>query len=304
MLKILKIFAGVVVLLIIISKCTKNDAPNSTPQQSTITVPVVRACETGNPTEARYFINKKDTPFYLYPDKKKGRVVNARASAALKQNEYRNLWPEMALQGLCETQDWLQAKIVEADGSPVDWESGWVEKSKVHTSSSNEHNAGLIWNIDGESDFTAKEKALVKEGALKVLRDEPNCSKITYGDRSTSKKGEYFVTCDARNGGGPLNVWFSPSDVKNNRTLAIPTAFPEAQSRQLCIDAIKNRVNHPSTLNIHSITGYSTRVANNGNREVIQTFSAKNSFGLELKNQARCLIMPNGKLEITITEQP
>lgn len=133
------------------------------------------------------------------------------------------------------------------------------------------------------ADFTAKEKALVKEGALKVLRDEPNCSKITYGDRSTSKKGKYFVTCDARNGGGPFNVWFSPSDVKNNRTLAIPTAFGEIQSKQLCIDAIKNRVNHPSTLDIHSITGYSTRVVNNGNREVVQIFSAKNSFGLELK---------------------
>lgn len=49
-----------------------------------------------------------------------------------------------------ETQDWLQAKIVEADGSPVDCRRvvGW---KKVHTSSSNEHNAGLIWNVDGES---------------------------------------------------------------------------------------------------------------------------------------------------------
>lgn len=302
--KLLKLFAGLVVLLLIVGHFSKDDAPGGTQSQTAVpSVQPAYSCDIGTPTEAKYFIEKKETSFYLSPDKSKGKVVNPRASEILKRTEYRTLWPEMVLQGLCETPDWLQAKIVEADGEPVDWETGWVEKNKVHTSASSDYTAGLIWDVNGESDFSAKEKTMVKEGALKVLRDEPNCLKITTGYRSGSKKGQYYVTCSAKNGGEPFNVWFSPDDVKTDQKLAIPAAFNESASKQMCIDAIKSRVNHPSTLDIHSITGYGTRVANNGNREVIQTFSAKNSFGLELKHRARCLIMPNGDLEITITEE-
>ncbi len=59
---------------------------------------------------------------------------------------------------------------------------------------------------------------------------------------------------------------------------------------------------HPSTLDIHRITGYATKVHANGNRTILQGFSAKNALGLELKYDARCLIQPDGKLEITISE--
>lgn len=302
--KLLKLFVGLVVLVLIIGHFSKSDAPSAVQSQATPppSAAPARTCATGTPTDAKYFVFKKETPFYVSPDKSKGKVVNPRASEILKRTEYRTLWPEMVLQGLCETSEWLQAKIVEADGEPVDWETGWVEKNKVHTDASSDYTAGLIWNIEGETDLTTKEKALVREGALKVLRDEPNCLKITTGYRSGSKKGQYYVTCTAKNGAEPFNVWFSPSDVKSGQSLAIPNAFDETRSRQMCIDAIKSRVNHPSTLDVNTFTGYGTRVANNGNREVIQTFSAKNSFGLELKHRARCLIMPNGDLEITITE--
>lgn len=264
---------------------------------------VERSCKFGTPTEGRFYIKNDETPFYLEPDKNSGKVINARSTEVLGHTDYRDLWTAMVLEGLCETPEWLQAKIVEADGSPVDWESGWVEKSKVRTDASSDQKLGLIWNIDGEKSFSSSEKLLIRDGALKVLHDEDNCKSIITGYRSGNRKGQIYVTCNAKNGREPFNVWFSLDDVKSNKNLSAPTAFDESISRKMCSDAIKDNVNHPSTLDVNTFTGYATRVANNGNREVIQTFSAKNSFGLKLNYRARCLVTPDGKMEISINEE-
>ncbi|KAI93741.1 hypothetical protein T281_14905 [Rhodomicrobium udaipurense JA643] len=124
----------------------------------------------------------------------------------------------MVLSGLCETPDWLQAKIIEADGSPVDWEIGWVEKHELRTNASSEYKAGLLWDIDGEDDFTTQEKAFLKEAALMVLKQYPNCMRITSGYRSGHKLGHYYVTCTAKNGLLPFfNIWFSEDDIKSGK---------------------------------------------------------------------------------------
>ncbi len=229
-------------------------------------------------------------------------VINRWATNALGKTHYRTLWPSMVLEGRCETVEWLQARIVKADGEAVNWETGWVHKQYVTGEASDDMKAGLLWDIDGESAFTDAEKQVVKRGALKVLKDEANCSEITTGYHSGSRKGAYYVTCNARNGGPPFNVWFTPDEVEAGNALAVPDAYPEVQSRRACELAIRARVSHPSTLDIHHVLGYATEVHNNGNRSVIQEFSAKNSFGLELEHRARCLIQPNGNLEIFITE--
>lgn len=36
---------------------------------------------------------------------------------------------------------------------------------------------------------------------------------------------------------------------------------------------------------------------------MVQTFSAKHSFGLELTNDAKCLIKPDGSFEFIVVEQ-
>ncbi len=266
------------------------------------TGPATATCEQGTPVSGRFYLKGEDINFRTGPGTKYNSVVNQRATEVLGQTEYRTLWPTMVLEGLCETDEWLEGHITEADGQPVDWETGWVHKKFVTGNSSADTQAGLIWNIDGELDFTDDEKKLVKRGALKVLQDEKNCENIYTGYRSDTRKGAYYVTCNAKNGGQPFNVWFTPTEVNAGGTLAVPKAYPEAPSRQACGRAIEARVSHPSTLDVHHILGYATQVHNNGNRTVIQEFTAKNSFGLELKHRARCLIQPNGSLEITITE--
>lgn len=304
--KVIKTLGVIVVFLIVIGIFAGPDEETTTTETTkTQSVQQARApvnCDYGTPVSGRFFVKGREINFRSGPGTNHSLVINQKATQVLGKTQYRTLWPSMVLEGLCETDEWLQASIIEADGSPVNWETGWVYKQFVTGSASPDKQAGLLWDIEGEKGFTDEEKALVKRGALKVLEDEPNCAKITTGYRSGSRKGAYYVTCIAKNNGPPFNVWFTPSDVETGSTLGVPKAYPEESSRRACEKAIEARVTHPSTLDIHHIMGYATQVHNNGNRTVIQEFTAKNSFGLEIKHRARCLIQPDGSLEITLTE--
>ena len=79
-------------------------------------------------------------------------------------------------------------------------------------------------------------------------------------------------------------------------------AFPEWESREICERKIKRSAQYPSTVDIHHFLGYASTVHDNGRRTIVQEFTAKNGFGLELKFEAWCLIMPNGSVEISIAE--
>lgn len=262
----------------------------------------IAICGQGTPVSGTFHVRGRNVNFRVGPSVDHAVVINRWATNALGETRYRTLWPTMVLEGRCETVEWLQARIVKVDGRAVNWETGWVHKQYVTGEASDDMKAGLLWDIDGESAFSEAEKRVVKRGALNVLKDEANCSEITTGYRSGSRKGAYYVTCNAKNGGPPFNVWFTPDQVEAGSALAVPDAYPEVQSRRACEQAIQARVSHPPTLDIHRVLGYTTEVHNNGNRTVIQEFSAKNSFGLELEHRARCLIQPNGILEIVITE--
>jgi hypothetical protein len=159
----------------------------------------------------------------------------------------------------------------------------------------------LIWNIDTDNDIASADKGFVREGALKVLSDDRNCAQISVGGRSTTKPGAYYVTCEPRNRGTVYNVWFTPAQVADSTRLAAPTAYPESFAREACEREIRARVTNPSTLDLHRFTGYATSVHNNGNRTLVQDFTASNALGVGSKYEARCLVLPNGAVEITIT---
>ena len=304
--KFLKGMAFIIGLLIIIGVFfgPEEQAGTSTVTRSEPEQPrhIAAKCDHGSSISGTFYIKGSDINFRTGPSIDHARVINRKATDVIGSTQYRTLWPSMVLDGLCETTEWLKARIVKADGSPVDWETGWVHKRFVTGEASDDMKAGLLWDIDGEAEFSETEKQVLKRGALEVLKDEDNCAEITTGYRSGSRRGAYYVTCNATNGGPPFNVWFTPDEVNAGRTLAVPEAYPEAGSRRACERAITGRVSHPSTLDVHRFIGYATTVHNNGNRTVIQEFSAKNSFGLELEYRARCLIQPDGTLEITITE--
>lgn len=85
-----------------------------------------------------------------------------------------------------------------------------------------------------------------------------------------------------------------------SRAPASPVLNP---ARETCLDAIRGSVKNPSTLDIHTVTGYGTDTLGDGTIRITQTFSAKNTFGLQQTYDAYCTMSPNGKFNIKITEQ-
>ena len=258
------------------------------------------SCDYGSPITGEFYPQKNEIPFYNGPGKKYGKVTNAKLSEILGKTMPRELWIGNTLRASCITDGWVKGKIVASDGHPVSWESGWASLDYVKGKMTPEQEAGLIWDgsVSGTSEF---ERTELRIAALNVLRSNPNCASISYGDRSTQREGQFFVTCDAKSG-TPFNVHFSIDEAKS-KSIKAPVAVSSNVARQECKKLIMKNSNYPSTVDIHSILGFATTAHNNGNRTVIQEFSAKNGFGLELEYTARCLTMPDGYTEITITEK-
>ena len=158
----------------------------------------------------------------------------------------------------------------------------------------------MFWKIDSEKLFSESEKKIVRAGALKVLRDEPNCKSIDTGYRTGDTAGAYYVTCISKNDGNYFNVWFTSADVSCNVKLAIPNAYSEDGSRKKRIAFIQTHAMNSSTVKIGPF-GYATDAqSNNGRRTVLQDFKASNKLGVEQKLHGECLVLPNGKTELYI----
>lgn len=59
----------------------------------------------------------------------------------------------------------------------------------------------------GQSGLTEQDVELLNKGALKYL-NSGKCSRVEYGDKSTSKTSTYYINC-----GGP-NIFFTAADVR------------------------------------------------------------------------------------------
>jgi hypothetical protein len=264
------------------SSSTATAAANSVPGNN---------CAQGKPISGRIYVTGSNVNFRTGPGSNSDRLPNT-------------LSPEIVLEGNCATDEWIYAHIVEVDGGPVDGESGWVAKQFVSMAPSADYTAGLIWDIQGDTytDLTVDEKTMMRTAALAALKDDPKCQKIVSGDRGVDiDTGKYYLMCKPP-GGDSFNIFFTRKDVEAGRPIRVPDPVSTEIAQRGCEDAIRKRVNRPSTLVIHSLIGFATTVYPNGARAVIQDFSAENGFGVKTDFRARCLIQPEGDLEISISE--
>lgn len=81
------------------------------------------------------------------------------------------------------------------------------------------------------------------------------------------------------------------------------TTAPESAARELCQNAIKNRAQHPSTVDIHSFAGYSTTTKADGTRLTKQIYSEMNDYGLQLTYNAYCTLTADGKFSFWVEER-
>jgi len=266
-------------------------------------------CDVGNPSPGRFY-PKVEAEFRTGPGTNYPMVVNAAGPKSDGKSENRTVDPQYVLEGICATNEWLQAKIVEADGMPEAWETGWVPKRLVTTTLTAEHAAGLWWNVEKMPDFwgehphiSSSEIRTMHDGALKVLKDNKNCGSIAVGYPDDKRRHTYDVECNGNeNTNGSFVVRFTENDLRSGKSFAPPEAFPSELSNQMCQEEILRAATHPSTVNFH-IFGLTQAVnAETGERKILREFDAKNGFGLELNYAALCVIKPSGKITVAINE--
>lgn len=228
------------------------------------------------------------------------RVLNAKATAALGTAEYRNVSSSYGLLGLCVLPGWTQVEIVEADAQPVDWETGWIAASFLSGTQSAEQEAGLLWNPTADTLVRVEDRAAVRANALRVLSEDPNCGAIIFGAYSGERPGHFYVMCRPKDGKEVYNVFFFAQDSVSAGALRAPAVIDVARARALCAAAIRSEASVPASVELHSVVGFATSEHTNGNRTIIQGFSASNALGQKEELVARCLVSPNGETEITI----
>jgi len=306
----LAIVFGLIALLSSQQNKVSKDSANSGSTKS------AHQCVIGTPTSGHMLVNKDDVPLMNGPGLETGQVLNEMVSEGMGAKIYVNLSPSYDLEAICQSGDWLQLKIIavegrskDVSGKPLPFKTGWVEQKFISRELTDDQQRGLYWNIADDKDVAPQDKDWVRKGALRALSDDKQCKRIDYGRKVTGlvlgidRTGQYYVTCQNEEVLA-FNVFFSKADVVSNKSLAPPTPYDESASRKMCEAAIKSKARFPSTVNVHSFMGYATKTfPGDGRRLIVQDFSAKNGYGLELTYKAECWTNPDGQFEIEIHEE-
>lgn len=162
-----------------------------------------------------------------------------------------------------------------------------------------------------EEDFywdkkTKEYKDLIVHMVNEIHRKNPKCMTIDpataamSSTKGTASDPVFFVTCGE--GINAFNVFFSKSEANRGVIPTAPTNIDQATAVRLCEEYAKANATHPSTVKFSRVMSLSVTEHANGNTTVLSTFTAKNSFGLELKYDIRCLLNSNGIIEGSIVE--
>ncbi len=160
--------------------------------------------------------------------------------------------------------------------------------------------ADFIWD-----DNTILYRDIIVAGVNKAHREVPGCAVIDpqsayiASSRGTPKNPVFWVTCGS--GLKTFNYYFSKNDVKSSGKFKPVAHINSSRARKLCFDYVRAQAIHPSTVDF-SIFSLSINNYPNGNTLVVTTFTAKNSFNLELNYKVKCMLDKNGLVDANIFE--
>lgn len=108
------------------------------------------------------------------------------------------------------------------------------------------------------------------------------------------------MTCGS--GATAFNVFFSKSEIEKGISLAAAKHIDQSRAIEICETYAKSKAAHPSTVSFSHIMDLAVTEHPNGRTTILSSFTAKNSFNLELKYNIRCLCDSKGLIEGTISE--
>lgn len=150
-----------------------------------------------------------------------------------------------------------------------------------------------------EKDFTFDKKTsnykkTIIDGVNKAHRENEDCYDIDPSSayiaktKGTKSNPSFYVSCGSQD--KQYNFFFSKSDIDNGIALSTPVHFDQTKAIRMCEQYAKQISNHPSTVNFSRVMDLQVTQHPGGRTTILSTFTAKNSFNLEVKMNVRCLI--------------
>lgn len=260
-------------------------------------------CEVGEPASGEVIGVVDDFEVRVTPSEEGERIVNQRATEALKSTVYRRIDSSTTVQHLCIEGDWSHVKI--ATPERLSHVEGWVPNTvlrQIERTASGDRiyvESDFYWD-DDTSDFKPEIVAIVN----KIVAEHSGCTQPDTGtlikspSHSQPRDPVFSITCGS--GAQSFNVRFRTTDT--DRTFSAPRAISRIDAVEACEREAKAAASHPSTVDFSRVLSVSFSERPDGTATLMSRFSAKNAFNLELNYQIRCLFEGKRLVERMITE--
>lgn len=288
-----------------------NSAPSSSPAQVTpakqaaAAAPAYSCPEGSQSTGLEMRVTGTGHVLRSEPGKSGARIVNQKATAALKETHYITIDKSTVVRQECVQGEWSRVQVIEPS-SLSGTHKGWVQTAVLRGQQV----------VGGKRVFTEEDfywdakskphKQTIIAGVNKIHSENARCAQIDPSSAAvSSSKGTkadpvFYVTCGE--GAGVFNVFFSKSEVAAGTPMTAAQHIERVRAADLCERYVKSHANHPSTVDFSRVMDLQVIEHPNGRTTLNSTFTAKNSLNLETKHKIRCLLDKRGLIEGHISE--
>lgn len=234
------------------------------------------------------------------------KIINQKATDALGSPQYQMIDNSTKVQLQCADGNWARVQVVKPEW--LKGHVGWVERSALaQPLMAGEFRefteADFLWDND-----TAGIKPVIIKAVNRIHQEDPRCREAIYPssvakssmESKAQKKAVFFVNCGE--GTNSVNVYFDAKRADDPTPFRAPGHIDQTRAIELCEAYSKANATHPSTVDFSRFMDLAISEHPNGRTQVISSFTAKNSFNLELKFRIRCLFDENGMIEANISE--
>ncbi len=235
-----------------------------------------------------------------------GKVVNQKATSIMKTTHYISVDNTLTIFEECTKNGWSWIRVIKPERLSLS-HRGWVSSKFLRGKKIDSSGIEIFTEADFSFDNkTRPYKKIIIAGVNKIHRENSRCKNIdTSSAYISSSKGSkanpvFFVTCGKDK---VFNVFFSKSDIKKDKKFIAKKHINKSRAIDLCENYAKENAIHPSTVSFSRIINLSVHETPNGRTRVTSTFTAKNSFDLELKYKISCLLSSGGLIEANMNEE-
>ena len=251
-------------------------------------------------------VNGSEVVLHSAPNAKSKKLINQKATEILKTTQYLKIDNTVTVVEECTQGGWSRVRVTEPEwlqNSHI----GLVENSSLRGQKKDSNGivefteADFVWD-----EKTSPHKKTIIAGVNKIYRENARCKTLDTGtayissSKGSSSDPVFFVTCGT--GADTFNAFFSKSEVEKGKKLVAAQHIDRSRAIGLCESYAKLNTNNPSTFEFSHVMDLAVSEHPNGRTTVTSSFTAKNSFNLELKYNIRCLFDSSKLLEAAISE--